>query len=109
MTQSRKRRGLFHAMGGLLVLAAALGGCREEEQGRILIFNKGDYAGKPDTPRSAEAVLAQRDRVRRQSGLGGIGHGSGESRAADVRPPSNAAGSTPAELLRLRGQKQNFN
>ncbi len=94
-------------MGGLLVLVAALGGCREEEQGRILIFDKGNYAGKPDTPRSADAKLAQRERMRRQSGLGGIG--SGESRAADVRPPSNAAGSTPAELLRLRGQKQNFN
>lgn len=110
MTRYRRLRGYFIATGGVLVLLAALGGCREEEQGRVLIYNKGDYAGKPDTPRTADAIRAQRQRVRMQSGLGGIYRGgSGAPRAADVRPPSNTGGPTPAETLRQRGGKQNFN
>jgi hypothetical protein len=49
-----------------LVAAAALVGCRDEEQGRKLVFDKGHYAGTPVVEPSAQALAALRDRVQTQ-------------------------------------------
>ena len=37
-------------LGCAVAVIATLGGCREDEQDRVLIFDKGKYAGKPDSP-----------------------------------------------------------
>jgi hypothetical protein len=44
----------------LLAAMAAVSGCREEEQGRILLYDKGTYLGKPDQ----EITDAQRQELR---------------------------------------------
>ena len=70
-----------------------LGACRDDEQGRPLGYDKGNYAGKPDTPLSDEARRAIQDRVHYQAGGNGGGGSSGTpgitgvSSSADVRPP----------------------
>ncbi len=53
----------------LLVVALALPGCRESEQGRVLLFEKGSYLGKPDTAISEEArrALRQRSELQRET------------------------------------------
>lgn len=99
------------------ILASALVGCREDEQNRVLIYDKGTYAGKPDTQLSDASLRALRDRMRYQGGtdsIGGPGAGggggfsgsthSGSSSAPDVRPPG-----IPINKLRQRGQNQRFN
>jgi hypothetical protein len=78
-------------LGCALVAALTLGGCREEEQDRVLRFNKGEYAGRPDQPLTAEAREALKERMRHQGGLGGVDHGPAARQPAvsggDVRPP----------------------
>jgi hypothetical protein len=49
-----------------IVAAAALGGCRDDEQGRPLVFDKGHYAGVPLDKPSPQAIAALRDRVQLQ-------------------------------------------
>ncbi len=56
----------------LLVVSLALPGCRESEQGRVLLFEKGSYLGKPDTPISTEARRALRQRSDFQRGTTSI-------------------------------------
>lgn len=53
-----------------LALAAALGiaatsvaGCREEEQGRMLLYEKGTYKGQPDTPLPQQRIDELRQRA----------------------------------------------
>lgn len=84
----------------LLVCSAAaacivLSACRENEQGRVLSYDKGRYSGKPDAMLSDAARRSIQDRVHYQSGLdtvsGGTPGPSGASSSADVRPPLNAA------------------
>ncbi len=48
------------------IAAVILVGCRNEEQGRVLAFDKGHYAGAPVTKPSAQALAALRDRVQMQ-------------------------------------------
>ena len=75
-------------IGCAAVVALSLSACREDEQGRVLLYQKGVYLGKADTEPSVEALRAARSRMRylgRPSGLGGGGVVSG--RAPDVRPP----------------------
>ncbi|MEE8445494.1 MAG: hypothetical protein V3S44_09105 [Alphaproteobacteria bacterium] len=81
-------------VGGVVAASLALGACRENEQGRPLSYDKGKYAGKPDTEISAAARRGIRDRVRHQGALtaspgGGAGL-PGPSSSADVRPPAGA-------------------
>jgi hypothetical protein len=56
--------------GGALLLLAALAclaaGCRTEEQGRKLGFDKGHYGGKADTQRDSRTQTALADRVKTQ-------------------------------------------
>ena len=89
-------------LGCAAVVAVSLGACRKDEQGRVLLYQKGVYLGKADTEPSEQALRAARDRMRylgRGGGMGGGGVASG--RAPDVRPPQQAA--SPA-TLRQRGR-----
>jgi hypothetical protein len=54
----------------LVVVAAslALSACDEAEQDRILLYQKGEYMGAPDTPLSEDTLQALRQRTLRQKG-----------------------------------------
>ena len=91
----------------LTAAAVSLGACREDEQGRVLLFKKGVYLGKADTDISADARRALGERIQRQSSHGGSGAGS---RPADVRLPPGAtpsAASAASKALRKRLEQQN--
>ncbi|MEE9194751.1 MAG: hypothetical protein V3U44_02840 [Alphaproteobacteria bacterium] len=93
----------------LTVAAVSLGACREDEQGRVLLFKKGVYLGKADTDISAKARRNLNERIRRQSSGGGSGGGGG-ARPADVRLPPGAtpsAASAASKALRKRLERQN--
>ena len=49
-----------------LVSSLALGACREEEQDRILIQQKGVYQGQSDTPLTEEQLRELRFRANQQ-------------------------------------------
>lgn len=76
------------------VMAASLvlGACRDDEQGRSLAYDKGNYAGKPDAQLSEGARRSLMDRIHHQGGLDTARTGSpgstGPSSSADVRPPA---------------------
>jgi len=53
---------------GLLLVALGLSGCDEQEQDRILRYQKGTYLGKPDTPLSDAVRDDLRQRTRQQGG-----------------------------------------
>lgn len=50
----------------LLGVALVVQGCREEEQGRPLLYEKGTYLGQPDPPLDQDQVDALRQRATRQ-------------------------------------------
>jgi hypothetical protein len=57
-----------------IVLAAAVGvvalsGCEEEEQNRILMFEKGTYLGEPDRPMGDTSAEELRQRAKHQGAL----------------------------------------
>jgi len=52
--------------GCLVAVGLALGGCRENEQNRPLMFEKGKYLGKPDQPLSEQQINELRHRAERQ-------------------------------------------
>jgi hypothetical protein len=52
---------------GAALAAALLAGCRDEEQGRHLVFQAGKYEGKPDTEPSDQARKSLRDRIATQN------------------------------------------
>ena len=54
-------------LGCAAVVALSLGACRENEQGRVLLFQKGVYLGKADTEPSEQTRRAARNRMRYQS------------------------------------------
>ena len=104
-------------MGLAAAVALTLGACREEEQGRRMMYEPGVYKGKADTPISAAAKRSLKTRIQRQNalagGLSGAGGGAPGSAPPDVRPPSGAAGGAgpaiPLDALRHRTRQQNFN
>jgi len=53
-------------LSGLLMASLAIGGCRSEEQGRTLIFDKGTYLGKPDQKLTDEQLTELRHRADNQ-------------------------------------------
>lgn len=58
-------------IGGLAVLVvmagvAMLGGCREDEQDRVIVFEQGTYQGNPDPGLSEAQVDDLRGRAQRQ-------------------------------------------
>jgi len=50
-----------------VLVLALLGGCRETEQDRVLLYKKGTYLGKADQHLSEETLSEIRNRGRRQS------------------------------------------
>ncbi len=93
----------------LVAVGVSLGACREDEQGRVLLFEKGVYLGKADTPITEEARRNIRTRALRQSAARGFGQSAGGGSASgappDVRPPA----STPLDALRERARRQSGN
>ena len=89
-----------------MAIVLSLGACREDEQGRIPLYQKGVYLGKADTEPSEQARRAARSRMSYLGRPGGIGGGVASGRAPDVRPPPRAV--SPA-TLRQRGRYQSGN
>jgi len=50
------------------IMAIATSSCREEEQGRLLSYEKGTYLGKADSALSAEQLSELANRSRLQGG-----------------------------------------
>ena len=65
MKASAMNRCLAMALVGLLALAAS--GCREHERGRVLMYEKGVYLGKGDTPLTAEQENRLRGHAAKQA------------------------------------------
>ena len=78
----------------LLFVSAVLGGCREDEQGRIMRYQKGTYLGPTVAPLPEETREALRQRIRFQGVATAAGGGS------SLRGPGEVA------LTRLQGQKE---
>jgi hypothetical protein len=78
-------------LSGVMAASLVLGACRDEEQGRSLAYDKGNYAGKPDTKLSNATRRALMERIHHQGGLdtasGGASGTSGAAPGTDVRPP----------------------
>ncbi|TQV79000.1 hypothetical protein [Denitrobaculum tricleocarpae] len=62
MKKTKQSRRDFMALGGSLLLGLTLTACRQEEQGRKLLYDKGTYLGEADEGLSDEdrAKLRQR-------------------------------------------------
>lgn len=60
LTQNQR---VLLVLAALLAAGVTLPGCRPEEQGRMLSYEKGHYLGKPDTALSE----AQRDALQQRS------------------------------------------
>lgn len=52
----------------LMVAVLALAACDQDEQGRILTYEKGTYLGKADSALSDEQLAELRQRAARQAG-----------------------------------------
>lgn len=57
------------ALIALLAAGAGLTACQEDEQGRVLLYEKGTYLGEPDSPLEKERVRELRGRARQQAGI----------------------------------------
>jgi hypothetical protein len=64
MTSERALR--FGGIGLALLAGLALQGCREEEQDRILLYQKGTYLGPADTSAPAAELAKLDDRAAKQ-------------------------------------------
>ncbi len=60
------RRLSLLAMVVSIVGVAALSGCREDEQDRIMVFEQGTYQGNPDSTLASDQVGELRARAREQ-------------------------------------------
>jgi len=82
---------------GVMVIVS-LGGCREEEQGRVLQYKKGIYLGQVDKPTNASTRASLRGRTWSQAVLsaGNVPQGAG-----------SASGSSSGSALssRIQGQR----
>ncbi len=84
-----RRGNLIVVLGCVVAAGVLLGACRENEQDRVLLYQKGDYLGKPDTAVSEGALRALSARIQRQNERAGpAGGGSPLGAPPDVRPPS---------------------
>jgi len=62
-----RRLSRFAVATAVAVAMAAVAGCREEEQDRPLIFEKGTYLGKPDQKLTDAQAQELRSRARNQA------------------------------------------
>lgn len=107
------RTGLVLAGAGAIAMLL-LGGCREEEQGRIQNYQKGTYLGQSDTELGQATRDDLRSRIRYQSGAGSAlsgGGGAPTSASSSVRPPAGGAGisASAREAARVRVKNQGMN
>jgi hypothetical protein len=108
-----RRSGILLVLVGLVV-ASAVAGCRQEEQGRILGYQKGTYLG-PSQARLSEGTRDElRQRVQRQGGARSFTSfaGGGGAPGADVRPPTAMGGALSdqaRDAVRSRVLKQGSN
>ncbi len=71
------RPGNFIVVLGCVVAAGVLlGACRENEQNRVLLYQKGNYLGKPDTAVSEGTLRALRAHIQRQNERAGPAGGT---------------------------------
>ena len=63
-----RQKGSVLALATALAAMSLLTACDEQEQDRILRYEKGTYLGKPDTPLTEEQIEDLRLRARRQAG-----------------------------------------
>ncbi len=65
--------------GSLIAAGLVLGACREQEQDRVLLYEKGSYLGQPDTALSEETRVALRERsqFQRMTQAGAVPGGGG--------------------------------
>lgn len=104
-----KSRALTTLIAAVVVPAALLAGCKEEEQNRVLTYQPGVYLGKPDTPLDADQLRRIRSRTAGQAGAtalsgGGGGGSTGGTSSTTVRPPVSAP--IGAGVLARRGRLQ---
>jgi hypothetical protein len=62
-----KKLSRFVVAAAMVTAMAAIAGCREEEQGRPIIFEKGTYLGKPDQKLTDAQEQELRSRARNQA------------------------------------------
>lgn len=105
-----KSRALTTLIAAVMIPAAFLAGCKEEEQNRVLTYQPGIYLGKPDTPLDQDQLRRIRSRTAGQagsttlSGGGGGGGGTGGTPSTTVRSPVSAP--IGAGVLARRGNLQ---
>jgi len=63
-------------LGCVVAVGVLLGACRENEQDRVLVYQKGNYLGKPDTAVSEGARRALSARIQRQNERAGPAGGT---------------------------------
>ncbi len=63
-------------LGCVVAAGVLLGACRENEQGRVLLYQKGNYLGKPDTAVSEGTLRALRAHIQRQNERAGPAGGT---------------------------------
>lgn len=107
------RTGLVLAGAGAIAMLL-LGGCRQEEQGRIQNYKPGKYLGQADTALGQETRDDLRTRIRYQSGAGSAlsgGGGAPTSSSSSVRPPAGGTGASAGalEAARVRVRNQGLN
>ncbi len=109
-----RRSGILLVVVGL-VAVSLVAGCRKEEQGRILSYQKGAYLGPSEAQLSERTRDELRQRVLRQGGarsFASLAGGGGAARGADVRPPaaiSGALSDQARDAARSRVLKQGLN
>jgi len=63
-------------LGCVVAAGLLLGACRENEQDRVLLYEKGNYLGKPDTAVSESALRALSTNIQRQNERAGPAGGT---------------------------------
>lgn len=108
-----RRSGFLLILAGL-VAASMVAGCRKEEQGRILSYDKGTYLGSPEARLSEDTRVELRQRVKSQGSTQNyafLGGGPGPSSAA-MRSSAGRGGAVSnraRDAARSRIMKQGMN
>ncbi len=91
-----RRGNVIVVLGCVVAVGVLLGACRENEQDRVLLYQKGNYLGKPVTAVSEGTLRALSAQIQRQNERAGPAGGSYFGSA----PP-------PEGVLRQRARRQN--
>ncbi len=71
-----RRGNLIVVLGCVVAAGVLLGACRENEQDRVLLYQKGNYLGKPDTAVSEGTLRALSAHIQRQTERAGPAGGT---------------------------------